>query len=156
MKKLVLSVSLLMFLFLGVNAQDKTAEKPQAADNPNAPEIKFVSMVHDYGTIQKGADGNCKFDFTNTGKEPLILSNVRASCGCTIPTWPKDPILPGKTSTINVHYDTNRLGMINKQITVTSNAKNSTEVLNIKGNVIDAPKEMTPDKPVNNSAPVVK
>ncbi len=159
MKKLILSVSFLMFVFLGANAQDAT--KPQEAttppvDNPNAPEIKFNKEVHDYGSILKGADGNCTFTFTNTGKEPLILSNVRSSCGCTVPTWTKDPILPGKTGKIDVHYDTNRLGQIAKQITVTSNAKNATVVLNIKGNISEAPKELSPIKPGDNAAPVVK
>ena len=166
MKKLILTVSLLMFVFFVTKAQDvvkpanaatpATQDVVKPADNPNAPEIKFETEVHDYGTIQKGADGNCSFEFKNVGKEPLILSNVRASCGCTIPTWPHDPILPGKTSKIDVHYDTNRIGGFGKQITVSSNAKNSTVVLNIKGTVLEPPKEITPEKPADNAAPVVK
>jgi hypothetical protein len=155
MKKLILSIGLLMFVFFAATAQETpTTEQPV---NPNAPEIKFDKDSHDYGTINKGADGNCSFTFTNVGKEPLILSNCRASCGCTVPTWTKDPILPGKTGKIDVHYDTNRLGNISKSITVTSNAKNASVVLMIKGNVIDTPKEITPDKPTNTSVtPTVK
>ena len=128
-----------------------TTVTPTAPPNPNAPEIKFVTDTHDYGTITKGANGDCSFAFNNTGKEPLILSNVKSSCGCTTPSWTKDPVLPGKTGKIDVHYDTNRLGQISKSITVTSNAKTATVILMIKGNVIDNPSEITPDKPVNNS-----
>jgi hypothetical protein len=155
MKKLILSIGMLICTFMMVSAQDQQTQA--APPNPNAPEIKFVSDTHDYGTMQKGADGNCTFEFTNIGKEPLIISNCRASCGCTVPNWPKDPILPGKGGKIDVHYDTNRLGQISKSITVTSNAKNSSVVLMIKGNVIEPPKEMTPDKPANNNvAPQTK
>jgi hypothetical protein len=166
MKKLMLTVSLLMFVFFVTKAQDAVkapangTTPPQDAvkqvDNPNAPDIKFDTEVHDYGTIQKGADGNCTFTFKNTGKEPLILSNARGSCGCTVPTWSKDPVLPGKTGEIKVHYDTNRIGTFGKQVTVTSNAKTATVVLNIKGNVMEPPKEVTPDKPADKTAPVNK
>lgn len=154
MKKLILSIGLFMFVFFAANAQGTPATPAPEPVNPNAPEIKFDKDTHDYGTINKGADGNCFFTFTNIGKEPLIISNCRASCGCTVPNWPKDPILPGKTGKIDVHYDTNRLGQISKSVTVTSNAKNASVVLMIKGNVIDTPKEITPDKPANtNVAP---
>ena len=165
MKKLILSIGLIMFVFIMANAQQPAVPTtpvtptvtPTPPPNPNAPDIKFATDTHDYGTINKGADGNCSFSFTNTGKEPLILSNVRSSCGCTTPSWTKDPVLPGKTGKIDVHYDTNRLGQISKSITVTSNAKTETVVLMIKGNVIDTPKEITPDKPTNtNVAPTVK
>ena len=105
--------------------------------NPNAPEITFVKTVHDYGTIIKGGDGSCVFEFTNTGKEPLILSRPRSSCGCTVPTWPQYPILPGKTDKIKITYDTKRLGTIHKQVTIISNAKNPTVVLTIKGKVVN-------------------
>lgn len=97
--------------------------------------IVFDKIVHDYGTIVQNADGNSEFTFTNKGKEPLILSNVRSSCGCTVPIWPKEPIAPGKSGTIKVKYDTNRVGPINKSITVTSNAVNNSVVLKIQGNV---------------------
>src|SRR5262249_50872310 len=65
------------------------AQANPAANNPNAPEITFETDLHDYGTIKQGADGGCEFKFTNTGKEPLIISNAVGSCGCTVPTWPK-------------------------------------------------------------------
>ena len=97
--------------------------------------IVFDKTVYDYGTITQGADGNCEFKFTNKGKEPLILSNVTSSCGCTVPQWPKEPIAPGKSGSIKVKYDTNRIGMINKTITVNANAINANIVLTIKGTV---------------------
>lgn len=97
--------------------------------------IKFESTVHDYGTIEQGSDGSCLFVFTNMGKTPLVLSNVRASCGCTVPTWPREPVLPGKEASIKVVYNTNLVGNFSKSITVSSNAKNSEVMLNIKGNV---------------------
>ncbi len=108
-----------------------------AQDNPNAPEISFTATVFDYGTIEKGSDGICEFEFTNTGKEPLILSRPRSSCGCTVPAWPQYPILPGKSDKIKITYDTNRLGTIHKQVTIISNAKNPTVVLTIKGKVVN-------------------
>lgn len=97
--------------------------------------IVFVNTTHDYGTIVQGADGNSEFRFTNKGKSPIILSHVQASCGCTVPEWPKEPILPGKTSSIKVTYNTANVGSFGKTITVSSNAANSTVVLTIKGNV---------------------
>jgi hypothetical protein len=106
--------------------------------SPNSAEITFDKLVHDYGTVQKGADGNCEFKFKNTGKEPLILSDVKSTCGCTIPSWTREPILPGKSGTIKVNYTKmGNPGVISKQITVTSNAKNPTVVLSIKGTVVD-------------------
>lgn len=102
-------------------------------NDKNAPIITFENVEHDYGTIYKGDDGKCEFRFTNTGKEPLILSNPRSSCGCTVPIWSREPILPGKSGLITIIYDTKRTGPFNKTITVLSNAKNKTVVLRIKG-----------------------
>ncbi|MEQ8324624.1 MAG: DUF1573 domain-containing protein [Vicingaceae bacterium] len=121
-------------------------------ENPNAPEISFETEVINYGDIEKGADGVREFKFTNVGKSPLIISNARGSCGCTVPTWPKEPIKPGESSVIKVKYDTNRPGPINKSVTITSNAKTPTKVLRIKGNV-QVP-QTSPEKEVPAAAPV--
>lgn len=128
------------------------------APNPNAPEISFTKTVHDYGTLFVQGDGNCEFEFTNTGKEPLILSSVKSSCGCTVPSWPREPILPGKKESIKVKYDTGRLGPINKSITVMSNAKSSPVVLRITGNIVKKTEEsVIPEKTVSTgSVPVSK
>lgn len=110
-------------LSLGIYAQEGTAK------------IEFKNETIDYGEIAKGSDGVRVFEFTNTGSVPLVISNVRSSCGCTIPKKPEDPILPGKTGQIQVKYDTNRVGPIRKAITVTSNADTPTKILKIKGTV---------------------
>jgi hypothetical protein len=111
--------------------------KAQTADTTLV--INFASTVHDYGTIEQGSDGSYEFKFTNEGKTPLILSNVRSSCGCTVPSWTKEPVAPGSEGAIKVVYNTNSIGSFSKTITVTSNAKNSQVVLQIKGNVTTKP-----------------
>ena len=108
--------------------------------------IEFKAETIDYGTIEKGADGVRVFEFTNTGDEPLIISSVKSSCGCTVPSKPKDPIMPGKTGEIKVKYDTNRVNPIRKTITVMSNADTPTVDLKIKGLVIDPSKVSVLDK----------
>lgn len=108
--------------------------------------IEFKSDTIDYGTIEKGSNGVRVFEFTNTGDEPLIISQVKSSCGCTIPKKPKDPILPGKTGEIEVKYDTNRVNPIRKTITVISNAETPTVALKIKGLVVDSSKESVLEK----------
>ncbi|HLO91823.1 MAG: DUF1573 domain-containing protein [Chloroflexota bacterium] len=159
MKKTISILAILLFSMTFAFAQNATnkpvdASTPAAVvNNPNAADISFTKLVHDYGTIFVGGDGNCEFEFTNTGKEPLILSNVKSSCGCTVPSWPKEPILPGKKETIKVKYDTNRIGPINKTITVSSNAKNDPVVLKITGNIVKkAEDNTTPEKTLNSGA----
>ncbi len=98
-------------------------------------EISFDKTIHDYGVIKKGANGACVFTFTNTGSEALILVNVMSSCGCSVPQWPKEPILPGKIGLITVTYDTNRIGNFTKTITVQSNASSPSLILTITGTV---------------------
>ncbi|MCF8715867.1 DUF1573 domain-containing protein [Joostella atrarenae] len=120
---------LIMLLFVGVisfaaTAQDKTAK------------IEFKQDVIDYGEIAKGSDGVRVFEFTNTGAVPLVVTNVRSSCGCTIPKKPKGPVAPGETGVIEVKYDTNRVGPIRKTITVESNAATPTVAVKIKGTVL--------------------
>ena len=144
MKKLVF-MALIAFAGMGIaNAQNvnpqsngqQPAEQAQQ-ENVAGPKIVFSEMEHNYGTIEKGSDGNCTFEFTNTGNEPLILVNVRASCGCTTPEWTQKPVMPGKTGSIQVRYNTNNVGGFSKTVTVQSNAvDNPRIVLRIKGNVI--------------------
>lgn len=100
-------------------------------------DIKFKETTIDYGTVVKGSDGKKIFEFTNTGNEPLIITEVFSSCGCTVPTKPNQPIAPGNTGLIEVVYDTQRLGPIRKTITVSSNAKSGVIALKIKGLVIE-------------------
>jgi hypothetical protein len=125
MKKLMLSITLILSVFVFVNAQTESG-----------PVIKWEGTTVDYGTITQGDNGSREFELTNTGNAPLIISNATGSCGCTVPQWPKEPIMPGQKSAIKVHYDTNRLGSFTKTVTVVSNAANNTDVLQIKGNVL--------------------
>ena len=125
------NVMLILFvglLSLSVNAQEKVAK------------IEFKTDVIDYGTIEKGSDGVRVFEFTNTGNAPLIISNVKSTCGCTVPKKPDGPIMPGETGEISVKYDTNRVNPIRKTITVTSNADTPSVALKIKGLVVDSSK----------------
>lgn len=150
MKKLISSISLILCFGMISIAQDAPKTAPDTKANPNAPEIFFDQTTHDFGTLQKGDECSYEFKFKNTGKEPLILSNCQASCGCTTPVCPKEPIAPGASASIKVKYDSNRVGIFTKTITVTSNAKNSSVTLTIKGK-IDGPaqEEAFPGK--NNS-----
>jgi hypothetical protein len=135
MKKIILTLGIALGSYFVSNAQDA----PQPTANPNAPEITFDTEVIDYGTIEHNADGNREFKFKNTGKEPLIITNCQGSCGCTVPTWPHEPIKPGGTSSIKVKYATDRVGQFSKNVTVNSNATNGTNgtiTLTIKGNVL--------------------
>ena len=115
-------------------------QEPAKEDNPNAPEITFTETVHDFGTIPLKGTAECEITFTNTGKEPLVIQNCQASCGCTVPTCPKDkPVKPGEKGSIKVKYTTtNTPGPFNKQITVYTNAKNSPVRITIKGEIAQA------------------
>lgn len=125
--------SIFILLFLSSVSISLYSQETQAVKSDS---IIFETIVYDYGTIEQGSDGNCEFKFTNKGESPLILSNVRASCGCTAPKWTKEPVQPGANGTIDVSYNTNLVGAFNKTITVNSNAANSVVTLRIKGNVV--------------------
>jgi hypothetical protein len=150
MKKLVLLIGILVMTVGLAKAQDV-----KVSDNGNGPEIEFEKLIHDYGEVPYGGNGECEFRFTNTGNEPLILQKPKSSCGCTVPTWPKEPILPGESEVIKVTYKTTKVGQINKTITVTSNALvNSTVVLRIKGKVLEQVTENMPEKETGTGSPV--
>ena len=124
--------------------------------NHNAAEITFEKEIIDLGEFMQYDDpsSKCEFQFTNTGKEPLIISKCKGSCGCTVPECPKEPILPGETSIIKVNYDEKRVGSFNKSITITSNAKNATKIIKIKGKIIAAKKDVgAPVKKQSSLAP---
>ncbi len=107
-------------------------------------QITFSEEKHSFGEIEEGPKVNHEFMFINTGTEPLVLSNVKASCGCTTPSWPKEPILPGEEGSIMVTYNTaRRIGAFNKSITITSNSNETTKVLYISGKVNAVPEEET-------------
>lgn len=140
MKKLTLALGLMMAFAFGSFAQTQVG----------GPEIAFEKDVHDFGNLKQYGDASTDFVFKNTGNAPLIISNARGSCGCTVPTWPREPIAPGATAVIKVKYDSKRVGPINKSVTITSNATNTpTTVIRITGKIDAAPADAT--TPVNNT-----
>ncbi len=121
-----------------------TAPAPVVApDNPNAGDFKLAEETWDFTNIPQNKPVTHDFTFTNVGKEPIVITNVQTSCGCTSPKWPKEPILPGKSDMISVTYNAAHAGSFNKSITITSNAKTPTKVIYIKGSVDAAPVEQT-------------
>ena len=115
--KTILSSVAILFITLSVNAQ----------------EFKFESDVIDYGKVALGSEGKRTFEFTNVGDAPLIIENIKSTCGCTVPKKPEKPVMPGEKGQIEVSYDTKRPGGFSKAITIMSNAKNERTVLTIKG-----------------------
>lgn len=112
-------------------------------------EIEFEKETHDYGTIKQNANGTYEFKFKNTGTQPLMISNAKGSCGCTVPEWPREPIAPGESGVIKVKYDTKRVGPFSKSVTLQSNAStNPTKTIRIKGTVEEVAGGGTP---VNNT-----
>ena len=106
----------------------------QTTETKDKPAFKFKAETQDFGKIKEGVQATHEFEFTNTGKGPLIISNVAASCGCTTPDWTREPIPPGKTGKIKAVYNSQgRPGQFTKQVTVTSNAAEATKVLTISG-----------------------
>lgn len=146
---------LALLFFVGMSsAVLAQAQQAPAADKKKG-EFKFEKELHDFGTVTEGEMATYEFTFTNTGKEPIIISNVAASCGCTTPSWTREPVMPGKKGSIKAVYNSqNRPGPFNKQITITSNAGTPTKVLTIKGNVDRQPAGVPENK--SNASPVTK
>jgi len=143
MKNLLLSGGIFMLSLLPVTGKTQTTQASTLL-----AEMTFKEEVHDYGEVKQGANGDCEFTFTNTGTAPLIISNARGSCQCTVPEWPKTPVQPGQSATIKVHYNTNRPGPINKTVTIEANVEGGSKILRIKGNVLAAE---TAGVPVKNA-----
>jgi len=136
----------LLLLFVAIISLQTYAQEKKA-------KIEFKQIEIDYGKINKNADGTRVFEFTNTGDAPLIINKVKSSCGCTIPSKPSKPIMPGKSDKIIVKYNTHRVGPFRKTVTVYSNAMNNVVILKIKGKVVD-PNSV--DLKRTNKSPVLK
>lgn len=154
MKRAILSLSVVLLSTCAVMAQSQVKNAKDAMAKPAAPattltpkDMDFKEDSHNFGTVAEGPKAEYEFTFRNLGKEPIVLTRVQASCGCTTPSWSKEPIAPGKESVIKASYNTQgRPGPFTKSITVVSNA--GTKVLTIKGTVEKAP---TSSVPQNNS-----
>ncbi len=114
------------------------AQQPAVFEEPqNGPRINFSEDSFDFGDIVQGQVVEHIFEFENSGNEPLILSNVLTTCGCTAPSWPREPIPPGETASILVKFNSQgKIGMQNKVITIISNAINQRERIKIVTNVM--------------------
>jgi hypothetical protein len=142
MKHLISVFALFIAAIVCVNAQT------------SGPAMSFETTTIDYGKIEKGSDRVRNFKFTNTGNEPLIIKSAKGSCGCTVPTYPKEPVMPGESANIEVNYDTNREGQFTKTVTLTTNETTDTHTLTIKGEVKTAPvQESVPGAPANGGLP---
>ncbi len=155
MKKAILAVSMFLFV-VAANAQQDAKTAPAATpavqDNKNAPDFKFDVEEFNFGTIKQGEKVSYDFNFANVGKEPLIITEAHGSCGCTVPQWPKEPVAKGAKGVIHVEFNsTGKMGMQDKTVTITSNAKGGNKVLHLKGNV-EAPAPVKTDAPAGTDA----
>ncbi|MEZ5043703.1 MAG: DUF1573 domain-containing protein [Saprospiraceae bacterium] len=148
MKQLLSVLTLLVLAFTFATAQNETtpvlrAQPAQVVENAatDGPAMKFETLQVDYGTIIQDSDPYRYFKFTNVGTEPAVIKTAKGSCGCTVPTYPKEPILPGQTAEIKVRYDTKRVGPFTKRVTLTTNTAEPEIVLTIKGVVEKKPEE---------------
>ncbi len=152
MKKFLATFSMVALLFSFASAQAVAVEPvaPAATDpakSVSGPVMTFEKLDIDYGTITQGADPLRKFKFKNTGTEPLVIKNARGSCGCTVPVYKKEPVMPGETSEIEVRYDTQRPGQFTKNVTIETNQGDQPIVLTIHGTVNEKP--VDPGVPTN-------
>jgi hypothetical protein len=117
-------------------------ENPATASDPNAqsskfPVMSFKNTEHDFGDIIENQNVETTYKFTNTGNAPLLISECKATCGCTVPDWPKEPVMPGKSASIKVVFNSNgKAGVNNKIVTVKSNTKEGSMELKFRANVL--------------------
>ncbi len=141
MKKLFLAL-MAAGMLMACNQTNQTQSKTDSAAtkatvNANAPVMKFEFDSHDFGKVKAGEKVTYDFKFTNTGKSPLIITEAHASCGCTVPEWPKEPIQPGQGGKIKVTFDSsNKSGLMDKQVTVTANTNPPQNVVHLVGEVL--------------------
>jgi hypothetical protein len=124
------------------DAANPTIDNPNVvneseAPNPNAPVMKFAEAEFDFGDIKPNTKVRHTFTFTNTGKSALLIEDATASCGCTTPSWTKEPVAPGAEGKMEVQFDSQgKQGIINKQVAVRANTQPSITTIVIKGNVL--------------------
>jgi len=147
MKKLVFIIPGILLILLSACGNDRKGNiSTEVVTNPHSasgdqentlPVIEFEKDIHDFGKLITGEKGVCTFKFTNTGNSDLVISQVKSSCGCTVPRYPKEPIKPGESSAIKVTFDSSgRKGVQNKGITIVSNCQPNSTILRIKAQVI--------------------
>ena len=137
--KTIFSLFVALFVFVAVGYAQKGV-------------MKFTKETHDFGKVEQGKPVTYAFEFKNTGADPVVINDATASCGCTKPSFSREPIMPGKTGTVSATFNAASAGPFNKTVTVTSNAEASSTVLILKGEVA-APKEA---QTAASPAPAVK
>lgn len=140
MKQLLISLSVLLLMGACVNKTEKQAKE-------SGQQIFFAQTTYDYGEIREGSDGIYTIDFKNVGDTPIVVNRVRSSCGCTVPSWPQEPVEPGAEGEIKVKYNTRLTGSFMKSVYVYSSAENSPVKLTVKGKVLPM------ERPVDTSKP---
>ena len=144
MKKNLCIFMLLVAVALSANAQGTQQTIVRITETPAAftpkvegPEIEFETLVHNFGEIVQGANGDIDFKFRNVGSEPIVLFNVQVSCATCVSlrSWPREPIMPGQESMIRVRYNTQIIGDMGKSVTISSNARTDRVILRLTGNV---------------------
>lgn len=133
-RKLILPLTLL-FALMSTAAFSQVNLVTNEEIDPDAPVFEWVEEVHDFGKIPQGIPVNHRFEFRNSGKSPLIVSNVQKTCGCTVTEWSKEPVLPGETGFVEAQFNAARAGAFNKAITVQSNSSTPNKKLFFKGTV---------------------
>ena len=134
MKKFFLTSLMVAVFAMLAMAQDTEAK---TTDNANGPKLSLETTTVDYGVMEKNAEPLRTVKLTNAGNEPLIIKSARGNCGCTVPKWPKEPILPGETKELEIRYATNRVGKFSKKVTLTTNeGETITHVITVKGEVL--------------------
>jgi hypothetical protein len=135
MKKLFLGILIASTLM----ACDQSAkkEKKEIQYTTDGSDIRYEAITYDFGKIKEGEKVNHAFKFTNMGKSPLIITNATASCGCTTPVWPKNPVLPGDTGSISVTFNSaGKSGLQDKQIKITANSQPAESMVHLIGEVL--------------------
>ena len=138
MKK-IFSLFVALFVFVAVGYAQKGV-------------LKFAKETHDFGKVEQGKPVTFVFEFKNTGTDPVIINDAQASCGCTKPSFSREPVLPGKTGSVSATYNAASAGQFTKSVTVTSNAEGGSSVLYLKGEVVPQKEAATAAAPANTPA----
>ena len=151
MKKVLYTVAIAAMLFSCGNEETSEKITTDVVNNPNTaattealvdvnsdvPKMVFEEEVYDFGTISQGEKAKFSYNFKNEGTADLIITSAKGSCGCTVPSWPKEPIAPGASATIDVVFDSNgKKGVQNKKVTIVANTMPATNVVALKGEVL--------------------
>jgi hypothetical protein len=133
-KMLLLALGLTL---AGTAAQAQTTKPAKA--KPAGPQIEFSEVKYDFGSIKQGDVVDHVFKFKNTGTQPLVISNIGVSCGCTTPSWTKEPVQPGKMGTISAKFNSaGKMGMQTKVLTIDSNSAGGSTTVSLVGEVKEA------------------